>query len=264
MTWAVKEFVRKNVGENQFKSKLRDFLLSVYSTLENPETLYVLDKTPRYYEIATEILTFFPHAKFIVLKRNPFAVVNSILTTWQTNTLEKLCLYKADLLSAPMLIHEFLRENASTTNILEVHYEELVSEPSKSFRQIYEWLDLPFREEFLDYSENDKFRGSLGDQVGIKKHQRAISQDQNKWKLLMDRPFWGNWVRGYSGYLGEKWLGEYGSYEPIFNKITEEFRYYLFLCSKQKERAYVPVSELKGIIKYSYYRARFGSPRKEW
>ncbi len=71
---AVHEFISKAGGEIQLDKKLNSFLTDIYSSIANGNTEYILDKTPRYYEILPEIKKIFPEAKIIVLKRNPLAV----------------------------------------------------------------------------------------------------------------------------------------------------------------------------------------------
>jgi len=51
---------------------------------------FFLDKTPRYYFIIPELKNVFPEAKFIILLRNPLAVLSSILNTWFQNNLQAL------------------------------------------------------------------------------------------------------------------------------------------------------------------------------
>lgn len=263
MTKAVLDFARKHGGDELFKRKLRDFLLAVYSNLIEDGTVYILDKTPRYYEIVQLIFEFFPDARFIILKRNPFAVANSILTTWNTNTLQKLTLYEQDLLSAPFRIQEFLKVAGGSENVLEMHYEKMVTDPYNTFGKIYDWLSIPFEERVLYYSDNTKFKGVYGDQVGIKKYDMPQAENIDSWKALLRQPFWGNWLKGYSGYLGARILKEFGNYELLFDEPTEEFRYFRFICSKNGEEKYRVTREMRKLIRYGYYRAKFGVPTKE-
>ena len=108
------DFANKAGGKDVLIEKLKDFLLSVYGPLSIGNVKYVLDKTPRYYEILPYIKKVFPEAKIILLKRNPFAVLNSIIDTWgDTNTIADLYLFKRDILYAPFLIQSFLEKNRS-------------------------------------------------------------------------------------------------------------------------------------------------------
>ena len=67
---------------------------------------YFLDKTPRYYFIISELYKTFPEARFIILLRNPLAVLCSIINTWTQDDWFKLYLYKQDLLEAPARLIE--------------------------------------------------------------------------------------------------------------------------------------------------------------
>ena len=55
-------------GEDVLIEKLRGFLLDVYRPLSVGNVRYILDKTPRYYEILPHIQKVFPEAKIIIFK----------------------------------------------------------------------------------------------------------------------------------------------------------------------------------------------------
>ena len=59
--------------------EFRKFVLNFYNNYGNSRNLYFLDKSPRYYHILSSLLRIFPDSKFIILLRNPLAVLNSIL-----------------------------------------------------------------------------------------------------------------------------------------------------------------------------------------
>src|SRR5699024_8750145 len=104
---AFNEYLKKYSDLN-FEEKQKKFLLNFYKPLKNG-FIYVLDKTPRYYEILGDIGKFFPKSKIIILKRNPIDVAKSIMTTWHIDSPDKLKAYHRDLLNAPFLINTFLQ-----------------------------------------------------------------------------------------------------------------------------------------------------------
>ena len=64
--------------EETYIEGLRLMFSHIYSmALNELNSKYFLDKTPRYYEIIPELYSIFPEAKFVVLLRNPVAVLNS-------------------------------------------------------------------------------------------------------------------------------------------------------------------------------------------
>src|SRR5690606_21836718 len=119
---ALRDFVGKLGGDEWFRERLGEFLLNIYARLGAPHTRYILDKTPRYYEIADLIPQFFPNARILVLKRNPHAVANSILRSWNVRSIHRLRLYAEDLLNAPFRIQQFV-ESYQSKNVFEVQYE---------------------------------------------------------------------------------------------------------------------------------------------
>lgn len=264
MRFGLNDFITKKIGDQRFKQHLCDFLISVYTILATKESSYILDKTPRYYEIAPLIREFFPGAKFIVLKRNPFAVFNSIIRTWKVYSIDQLYNYKNDLLKAPFAIQKFLDTCSGDPNVLEVQYETLMADPIKGFKNIYDWLGIPFHEGVLDYSKNDKFRGQYGDQVGIKKNARPVSDKGDSWKGLLENKFWSGLLRGYSAFLGAQFLDTYGDYRSLDSSRTEEFTYFQFVCARKESRTLGIATEAKALARSCYYRAKFGAVTRSW
>jgi hypothetical protein len=260
---ALRDFVGKLGGDEWFRERLGEFLLNIYARLGAPHTRYILDKTPRYYEIADLIPQFFPNARILVLKRNPHAVANSILRSWNVRSIHRLRLYAEDLLNAPFRIQQFV-ESYQSKNVFEVQYERMVTDPERTFEAIYNWLDLPFSRDALQYSDNQKFKGLFGDQKGIVEKDRPISNSVESWKALLNVPFWGNWLKGYSAYLGADMLKRYGNYDCISSRMTEEFRYFRFVASSNRKGRIRLVPETKRLARYLSHRIRFGPSNREW
>lgn len=263
MLQAFNNFINKNVGEQEYRIRLKEFIKSLYSTLGNSETKYVLDKTPRYYEISDRILDYFPEAKFIVLKRHPFAVLSSMIDSWSMNSLKKLSNYRIDLLSAPFLIHKFCESSSGNGNILQLKYESVVKDPTNIVRDVYRWLGIEFSEHVLRYSENAKFKGDLGDQVGINRYDRPVDSGVDSWKRLMTEPFWRDFLMGYSAYLGKDFLKSYGDYESVSDEKTKVFRYFQFVSAQQEPRDSDYMTYLKNGFRLMQYQLAFGKDTKE-
>ena len=88
-------------GEETYIKELRKMYLNLYSKyLYKNKYDYFLDKTPRYYLIIDELLKIFPSAKYIILIRNPLAVLGSIINTWTQEDWLSLNRYKHDLYDA--------------------------------------------------------------------------------------------------------------------------------------------------------------------
>jgi hypothetical protein len=262
MTKAVTEFVNNSIGSENFKERIKDLLQAFYKGISSSESNYVLDKTPRYYEILNQIKEFFPEAKFIILKRNPYSVVHSILTTWNIFTLEKLLEYRNDLLRAPTLIQGFIDSHRGDPNVIEVKYEDIVSDPEGKFGMLYSWLSIPFHRDLLHYSENKKYTGIFGDQLGIKKHGKPSVDSLDSWKTLQEHRFWSQFIKGYSAYLGENFMKRYGDYETLSQRQTDEFKYFLFICSRVEDQSLNPIDEMHALRRLIYFNGRFGSAKR--
>ena len=78
------EFVSKLPGGRaDYFREVRAMLERLQQKISAPGKTCFLDKTPRYHLILDELAQIFPDAKFIVLWRNPLAIVASILNTWK-------------------------------------------------------------------------------------------------------------------------------------------------------------------------------------
>ena len=106
---------------------VKQVALNMYAPLaKNYE--FIIDKTPRYWEILDELVSLFPKSKIIVLKRNPLDVVTSMVQTWDIKTLEQLNYFRKDLLEAPKVIDDFLEKHKDNTNIIVVSYQQLIND----------------------------------------------------------------------------------------------------------------------------------------
>lgn len=196
----------KNLALNYYKPMLQGFE-------------YVIDKTPRYWEILDELVTMFPHSKIIILKRNPIDVANSIIKTWNISTLEELNYYRRDLLVAPKVMLEFCERHRSNPNVMAVRYEDLVSDMDREVQNLYHWLGIEFTPKVLDTKKNKKYKGLYGDpyQNNTKKIDAPLS------KSFVD------FLDGYQHYLGSDFLKKFGNYEGSGGSKTRPFKYFLSL-----------------------------------
>jgi len=142
-----------------------------------------LDKTPRYYFIAPELLRTFPEAKFVFLLRHPLAVLSSILESWIGDDWPRLDHYACDLIEAPRLLAAALDRFGDRALVL--RYEELVRAPEPVVRGLCERLGLTFDPQMLEYGGREKPKGRMGDDVGIQRHSRPVAESCDKWKTAL-------------------------------------------------------------------------------
>lgn len=144
-------FLKENrIDEEFYNSALNSFLTAIYfKALEKSGKRIFLDKTPRYYEIISDLINVFPKAKIIILYRHPLAILNSILTTWVKDEADKLFNYSRDLLIAPQKLTIFVANNRK--NICLVKYEDLVRSPKTEIKKICSYIGIEFVEEIINY-----------------------------------------------------------------------------------------------------------------
>ena len=69
-------------GTDSYFEAVREFALDLYGQAAVERETYFLDKTPPYAHFLPQLIRIFPDAKFVVLWRNPLAVVASIVETF--------------------------------------------------------------------------------------------------------------------------------------------------------------------------------------
>lgn len=221
---AINDFIEK-IGKESFDNDLSNFLLNQYAKLLSNQEHLVLDKTPRYYEILNEIIHYFPNARIIVLKRNPFSVLSSIIKTWGDSTkvdYNFLNLYRRDLLHAPSIIDEFSKKNANNKNVKVIKFEDFITDANFVMNDLYSWLGVKYDDEVLNYSGNKKYLGLMGDPVGVH-NNTSPNTSVTKKTFIEENPIWKDFFQGYSAYLTAGFLKEYGGYSSLNSKETRVF-----------------------------------------
>ena len=194
---------------------------------------YVLDKTPRYWEILSELIELYPNSRFVILKRDPVAVARSIIQTWEVPDLDALLYYHRDLLLAPFRIQEFVNKFGQRENVQVIRYEDLVVDTPWVTKSLYEALGLRYGEQVLDIASNQKHLGKYGDPY----------QNNTAKKQVQLKKVFGHFLRGYANFLGQDFLEEYGKYSYQHSHSTMAFKYY-----HQRTQYIERMPRLKGLI----------------
>lgn len=169
-----------NDGETTYYRAVRLMALELYGrACHEVGKPRFLDKTPRYYTILPELARVFPRARFVILLRNPAAVLSSILRTWVKGNWNRFEYFRDDLLAAPRLLTSFASE--ATEQAYVVRYESLVLAPDETIRELCEWLALPYRSDMLEYGRRSRPSGRYGDPTGFAKHERPSAESLNAW-----------------------------------------------------------------------------------
>jgi len=222
-SYAFNDFLQKTGLRNYYQTKIGELALDIYDKVKGKESKYFIDKTPRYYEILNQLSLTFPKAKYLILKRNPLDVLYSIVRTWDAIDYYKLHEYHRDILIAPFLIQDFIDRYQHDLDLLQVYYSRLTSNQSKLFfKEIFDWLDLPFSVDNLNYGANQKYKGVFGDPVSVSKKSKIIS-NENSWTSLLADKKWRGFVLSYISYLSQSFIENYCQEQLHYDPLKEGF-----------------------------------------
>src|SRR3989304_316293 len=185
---ALIDFLKQSgVDESFYKRQVTSFLLSLYNrSIAHQKKKIFLDKTPRYYHIINELIEIFPNAKFIIIFRNPLAVLNSILTSWVKNDILRLSGNRDDLMIAPQKMIDFIK--CYPDKSYHVKYEDLVMQPESVFKEICSYLGIPYSNQMLDYGKRRNSEWKFGDAFGVHNASRPTLNSLDKWKKGFTTP----------------------------------------------------------------------------
>ena len=177
-----------------------------------------LDKTPRYYLIINELKEVFPNAKFILLIRNPLAVLSSIINTWTKDNLSLLSNLKVDLIDGLDVIVDQISDNQNGLYLL--RYETMLSDPTETLKDCFKYLDLEFDPDIMNYhTGNTDKKWLYGDPENVYKKQGIDSTNDLQWvNSLTD---WQHWrlINDYLNYIGKDRFEILGYNFDDFSKI---------------------------------------------
>ncbi len=174
-------------GEDDLKRIQRGFLQEVYGTLSQNNETYFLDKTPRYYNIIPELADLFPDGRFIFLFRNPVQVFASVLLSWRGNSYKRLHKNWADIYEAPGKLAEQCESLGNRA--FKLQYEDMVTDPEKSIKQLLVYLDLSFEESMIAEYKKQDLKGRMGDNLGINQYNTITNKSLEKWKTTVINGF---------------------------------------------------------------------------
>jgi Sulfotransferase family len=236
------------------RAKLKQHLLDIYEPLKQSYS-HVIDKTPRYWEIIDEIGDLFPKARIIVLKRDPIAVVQSLVKTYEMQDLKELVPFKRDLLYGPKKLAAFCNKNKTNSQVYSLRYEDLLKDTESQTKKLYEWIGIDFDKNVLDVSENNKYRGHFGDPFQNKSTDYASRKKNAEQHTISNR--FQKFISGYASTLGAEFMEDYGGYKiQSSTGKTSVYSYYEFLCAQDnmcKESL-----TLKNLFKKMYFALKLG------
>jgi hypothetical protein len=224
-TIALKEFLATLPdGEESYYQSVRLATWSLYAkSLALSGARYFLDKTPRYYLILPELCRVFPHARILLLIRNPLAVLVSILRTWMANKLDSqidhLRKFRHDLLDAPKLLADGVQSLNGRAVV--VHYEHLVRSPNQAVTPVCQSLGLEFLPTMIEYGQGETPKWRFGDQGKVYDNRRPVAKNGHAWQQALANPQIWRLVHDYLQRIGPETLSQLGYDVLELNQILE-------------------------------------------
>jgi Sulfotransferase family len=196
--------------EEAYLEGLRHFAAHLYGrALAGTGKSLFLDKTPRYYFILPELARIFPKARFIILLRNPLAVLASVLDTWAVrDNWNRLTIHRHDLLAAPRLLAEGIDQLGDRAQV--ARYEELVTRPEETVERLCQGLGLKYTREMLNYDNRAPARGEFGDTKQVHQFERPAADRLALWIDRLAQPHRRYFAEAYLDALGPELLARLG------------------------------------------------------
>ncbi len=166
-------------SRDQFVQCCREFASALYSGMMRSGAACVIDKTPIYLNIADELAAIFPHAKYIILVRDPRGTLWS-MHTWKdapSPGIDALIEYAAERLITQT---RFLKAHHDQCAV--VRYEDLCENPEPTCRSLCEFLRVPFDRAMIDYGQGGKSAAGYGDRNTLQ-HSRPHTASVARWQL---------------------------------------------------------------------------------
>lgn len=209
-------------GREKYIKYLSNAYISMYGDylMDNNKNMF-LDKTPRYYLIINELKEVFPTAKYILLIRNPLAVLSSIINIWTKDNLSSLLNFKIDLIDGLDTIINQVLDKQNDLYIL--RYETLLSSPTETLKKCFKYLNLEFDPDVTNYhTENINEKWLYGDPENIYRKKGIDSSNDLKWVNSLND--WQHWrlINDYLNYIGKDRFEILGYNFNDFSKLLLE------------------------------------------
>ncbi len=173
-------------GEQCYLEACRACSDTVYrKLLEGSDKTIFLDKTPAYALVLPFIARLYPAARYVVLTRNPLAVLSSQAQSFFDGSYEEALRLSPVLDRYVPAIARFLRDRP--VSLVHVRYEEVVQNPGVELEKICQYLGVPFEEGMIAYGESEGdtsesvtgARGIGDPKVG--QHTRPVTGSVERW-----------------------------------------------------------------------------------
>ena len=195
-------------GIDCYYKRIQSCYLDLYNQyLKSNHKTRFLDKTPRYYSIFDELQLTFPQAKFIIIYRNPLAVLSSMLHTWVKGDFKKLVNYKADLEQG---IDFLLRDFSRYENTHLIRYESLIKNPHNSTNDLFDFLQLEPEPECINYRIEGAEKWKYGDPNTVYEKGTPDASNIDGWHVHLKDPATFKLTSDYLEKLGKESFNRLG------------------------------------------------------
>lgn len=208
-------------GEDAYFQAVRQMNLPLYQgLLQTSGKRYFLDKTPRYYYILPELYRTFPEAKYILLLRNPLAILCSIFNTFIQDNWWRTQYYHGDLLKAPSLIAQGLIDLQNKSLVLQ--YEKLLVNPEIEIERVCNFLNVSFDAEIISYGDYNSEKWQFGDRSLIDQENKPMNQNCDRWQENLQNPIIWQSANNYLEFIGKDLLTDLGYSYTKLKEILEK------------------------------------------
>ncbi|NIZ63084.1 hypothetical protein DL239_19130 [Sedimentitalea sp. CY04] len=185
-------------GRADWDAAVRVFAEALYAKSAPAQERYFLDKTPRYSLVSAELLGVFPEARFIILWRDPVAIVASVNQTWGQGKWA-VHRHEVDLFAGLKGLCDAASILGSRAFVL--RYEELLAAPEQMLTTLFEWLDLD-PAALKKAGESKVLDGQMGDPKRHGDSREIRAAGNGDWRKKPLNPLRRRWLRRYLDWIG--------------------------------------------------------------
>jgi hypothetical protein len=194
-------------GRADYLREVGETALRLYGKAAGGGVRYFLDKTPRYHLICSELVEIFPGAKFVIMWRNPLAVLSSILDTFHRGKWIPRR-YEIDLYGGLESLVDLSRSNPERIHTL--RYEDVVLDTDTALAGICEYLDLEVEPGMAAGLASKQLEGQMGDHGPGVVEDGVSTSSLQKWQRVLSSPVRTRYAGRYLEWIGRERLEHMG------------------------------------------------------
>lgn len=179
---AINDFIGKiPEGEAVFERAVGRFAQEIYAAAARGKAVF-LDKTPHYHLMLPLLRRALPEARFVVLLRNPLAVLASICETFNRGRFLWFE-YWVDWLEGHRNLADAVR--GGFANQIVVRYEDLVAHPDEVLPQVCACIGIEYSEAMIAEYRSAALPGRMGDPTGVHRYASVSTESVDKWRSFL-------------------------------------------------------------------------------